>query len=76
MELEVKMDSEFVVKQMNAEYKVLNRRIEQLFLQVWNLRIDFGKTTFIHITRDKNVEADKLVNKALGAKEKTVQGLF
>ncbi|MBU2564369.1 ribonuclease HI family protein [Patescibacteria group bacterium] len=74
MEIEVRMDSQFVVKQLNAQYKILNRRIEQFFLQVWNLRIDFNKIDFIHITRDKNIEADKLVNRALGSKDRGKQG--
>jgi len=65
MELEVKTDSEFITKQLNGKYKVLNRRIEQLFLKVWNLKIDFKKVNFKHIFREKNKEADKLVNRAL-----------
>lgn len=65
MELEVRMDSEFVAKQLNAQYKVLDRKIEQLFLKTWNLKIDFGKITFKHIPRSENKEADKLVNKAI-----------
>jgi len=68
MELEIKTDSEFITKQLNGEYKVLNRRIEQLFLKVWNLRIDFKKVNFKHIFREKNREADKLVNIALDYK--------
>lgn len=75
MDIEAKMDSEFVAKQLNGEYKILDRKIEQLFLKAWNLKVDFGKVKFTHISRDKNIEADKLVNKALGTK-KIVQGLF
>jgi len=69
MELEIRMDSEFVIKQLNGEYKVLDRKIEQLFLKAWNLKINFGKAVFIHIPRAKNIEADKLVNRALGSKK-------
>lgn len=75
MEVEVKMDSEFVVKQLNGKYKILDRKIEQLFLKTWNLKVDFGKVKFTHISRNKNIEADKLVNLALGSK-RMVQGLF
>jgi ribonuclease HI len=75
MDIEMKMDSEFVAKQLNGQYKILDRKIEQLFLKAWNLKVDFGKAKFTHIPRNKNLEADKLVNQALGAK-KRVQSLF
>jgi ribonuclease HI len=74
MEIEIRTDSEFVVKQMNGRYKVLDRKIEQLFLKTWNLKIDFGEVKFIHVPREKNWEADKLVNKALDSK-RTSEGL-
>jgi ribonuclease HI len=75
MDIEVKTDSEFVSKQLNGKYKVLDRKIEQLFLKTWNLKVDLGKVKFTHISRNKNIEADKLVNQALGSK-KRIQGLF
>ena len=75
MEIEVRTDSEFLAKQMNGKYKILDRRIEQLFLKVWNLKIDFSNVTFIHIPRHENTDADKLVNKALDSKEKEISGL-
>lgn len=75
MEVEVRTDSEFLAKQMNGKYKILDRRIEQLFLKVWNLKIDFEKVTFMHIPRNENADADKLVNKALDSKEKEISGL-
>ncbi len=64
-EVEVKSDSELLIKQLNGEYKILEPRIQQLFIEVWNLKIDFGKVKFILIPREKNKEADKLVNEAL-----------
>jgi ribonuclease HI len=75
MEMEIRTDSEFLAKQMNGKYKILDRRIEQLFLKVWNLKIDFSNVTFIHIPRHENIDADKLVNRALDSKEKEVSGL-
>lgn len=75
MEIDVKMDSEFVAKQLNGKYKILDRNIEQLFLKTWNLKVDFGNVKFTYIPRNKNIEADRLVNQALGSK-RTVQGLF
>ncbi len=64
-EAEVRSDSELLIKQLNGEYKILEPRIQQLFLQVWNLKIDFGKVEFVSIPREENKEADRLANRAL-----------
>lgn len=64
-EIELRTDSEFLLKQLKGEYKVLEPRMQSLFITVWNLRIDFKKIKFTLIPREKNKEADKLVNEAL-----------
>ncbi len=68
-EVEIRSDSELLVKQLNAEYKILNENIQPLFLEIWNLKFDFKKLKFKQIPRDKNKEADRLVNEALDAQE-------
>jgi ribonuclease HI len=68
-EVEIRSDSELLVKQLNGQYKVLDSKIQLLFLEVWNLRFDFQRVKFKLISRDKNKEADKLVNEALDAKK-------
>ena len=64
-EVECFLDSELVVKQLNREYKVKNKDLAPLFVKVWNLSLGFKKITFAHIPREKNKEADKLVNEAI-----------
>ncbi len=64
-EIECFLDSELVVKHLNHEYKIKDEGLQPLFLQVWNLMLDFDSVTFTHIRREKNKEADRLVNKAL-----------
>ena len=64
-EIEIRSDSELLVKQLNSEYKVLNNNIQPLFLEVWNLRFDFKKVKFKLIPREKNKESDRLANQAL-----------
>ena len=59
------MDSELLMKQLNHEYKVKEENIQKLFLEVHNLRLDFGKVEFKHVLRGKNIAADKLVNQVL-----------
>lgn len=67
-EIEIRSDSELLVKQMRGEYKVLDAKIQPLFLESWNLRLDFKKVNFKLITREKNKEADALANVALKSK--------
>ncbi|MBU0619961.1 MAG: ribonuclease HI family protein [Patescibacteria group bacterium] len=70
LELKVKelifyLDSELVVKQLNREYKVKNKDLASLFVQIYNVILDFKKVTFQHIPREMNKEADRLVNEAI-----------
>lgn len=69
MEIEVRMDSELAVKQLNHQYKLKQEHIRDLFVQVWNLTMEFKSVVFKHIPREENREADRLVNEALDHKE-------
>lgn len=64
-ELEVRSDSELVVSQLRGEYKIKDEDLQPLFVEVWNLKQDFKKVDFKLIPREKNKEADRLVNRAL-----------
>ncbi|MEK9173395.1 MAG: ribonuclease HI family protein [Patescibacteria group bacterium] len=64
-EVEVRMDSELIVRQLNGIYKIKEPDLQPLFIEVWNLRLDFGKVIFKHIPREQNKRADRLVNQAL-----------
>jgi ribonuclease HI len=64
------LDSEFVERQLNHIYKVKEENIQKLFLEVWNLMLDFKQVKFSHIPREKNKVADKLVNEALDNQER------
>lgn len=63
--LEFFVDSELLVKQLNGEYKIKEETLQKLFIELWNLKLDFKEVSFTHILRGKNKEADKLVNEAL-----------
>ncbi|EKE19622.1 MAG: ribonuclease H [uncultured bacterium] len=65
IEVECFLDSELVVKQLNHEYKLKEPRIQQYFIEIWNLMLEFGKVSFNHIPREKNKVADAMVNEAL-----------
>ena len=64
-ELACYLDSELVVKQLNREYKIKNKDLAPLFLEVYNLSLSFKKISFTHIPREKNTVADSLANKAM-----------
>ena len=64
-ELECRLDSELVVKQLNHEYKVRDRDLGSLFIRVWNLAQGFRAIRFVAVPRSENREADRLVNTTL-----------
>jgi len=59
------LDSELVVRQLKGEYKVRDADLKKLFDKVKGLVNKFSAVEFSHIRREKNKQADKLVNKAL-----------
>ncbi|MCR4279973.1 MAG: ribonuclease HI family protein, partial [Candidatus Komeilibacteria bacterium] len=61
-EVMVFMDSELIIKQLQREYKVKNKELAILFVKVWNILSQFKKTSFTHVPREMNKEADGLVN--------------
>jgi len=75
MGIELFSDSQLLVKQMNGEYKVLDSKIQPLFLTAWNLKVGYKNIRISFIAREKNKQADKLVNEILDAENKS-QKLF
>jgi len=69
-DIEIRSDSELLIRQVRGEYKILEPKIQSLFIAVWNLKIDFKKIKFSLIPREKNKEADSLANEALDDKDK------
>ena len=69
-EVDFYLDSELVVNQLKQTFKVKNKELAPLFVKAWNLSIGLKKVNYFHVTRERNKEADKLVNKVLDFKEK------
>jgi ribonuclease HI len=63
--IDCRMDSELACRQLNHVYKIENAKLQPLFLDIWNLSLDFGEVTFAHIPREQNTVADAEVNKAM-----------
>ena len=64
-EVDAYLDSELVAKQCSREYKIKNADLQTLFLKVWNHIVTFKAVRFHTIPREKNREADRLVNEAI-----------
>jgi ribonuclease HI len=64
-ELEVRSDSELMVKQMRGEYRVKNKDLQSLFLDASRAAREIGRVTYTHVRREHNELADRLVNEAL-----------
>ena len=64
-EIEIRSDSELLIKQLTGRYKILEPKIQTLFIKLWNLKLDFKKVNLKLIPRTKNKPADALVNEAL-----------
>ncbi len=65
IQVECRMDSELAVKQLTHKYKIEHPTTQKHFLVVWNLMLDFGAVTFVHVPREQNKRADALTNEAL-----------
>ncbi len=59
------LDSQLVVRQLNAQYRVKHPQIRPLFEEVRRLASAFQKVTYTHVLRADNAAADALANQAL-----------
>ena len=63
--LEINLDSELIANQLKGDYRVKHENLKPLFLESINLMKNFKKILFNLIPREKNKEADRLVNQEL-----------
>src|SRR3989344_2636252 len=50
-EVELRLDSELLASQLNGEYKIREKNLQQFFLEIWNLKQDFRAVIFKYIPR-------------------------
>ena len=63
--VEVRADSELVVRQMKGEYRVKDEKLKPLHEKAKNLSRSFDLFSIRHIPRAENHRADELANQAL-----------
>jgi ribonuclease HI len=63
--LEVRSDSELLVRQMLGVYRVKNAGLRPLFAEACALSARIPRVRFTHVRREQNTEADRLANEAM-----------
>ena len=66
-EIEVRLDSELVVKQLSGEYRVKHPGLIPLHTQAKTLLRKFARANVAHVRRKDNAAADAMVNQTLDA---------
>jgi ribonuclease HI len=63
--LNVRSDSELLVKQMKGVYRVRSAGLQPLYDEARALARAIGRVTFEHVRREFNKDADRLANEAM-----------
>jgi ribonuclease HI len=64
-EVELRMDSELIVRQLAGRYRVRNPKLIPLHKRILALRERFRRLTVVYVPRAQNKVADALANEAL-----------
>lgn len=64
-EVDIRLDSMLVVKQMSGEWKLKNEGLKPLAARVRELSTSFARVSFMHVYREQNKDADRLANEAM-----------
>ena len=68
LSIEIRMDSQLIVRQMEGRYKVKEPTLKEKHARVKELLEEYAPNAhFMHIPREENKDADKLVNQVLDA---------
>jgi len=59
------LDSSLVVNQLNGKFKIKEARLRELVFEVKTLEKEFASIRYYYIPREKNREADAIVNQIL-----------
>ncbi|MCH7483878.1 MAG: ribonuclease HI family protein [Chloroflexi bacterium] len=63
--VDLRMDSQLIVRQLEFRYRVRNARLRPFFERVVELKRQFDSFTVTHVPREQNKRADQLANLAL-----------
>jgi len=68
--IEVRADSELLIKQIKGQYRVRNAGLRPLYEAALKLLARFESTALTHVRREHNVEADRLANAGIDSRPK------
>jgi ribonuclease HI len=63
--IEVRADSELLIKQLKGEYRVRSEGLRPLYEQARGLLGRFEASRLLHVRREHNAEADRLANEGI-----------
>ncbi len=63
--VEVRADSELMVRQMRGEWKLRNPNLRELARRAHVLAANFDRVVYVHVRREYNRDADRLANRAI-----------
>jgi ribonuclease HI len=69
-QIEIRSDSELLVRQIVGQYRVKNPGLKPLYDRVRKAIGDFDSVEIRHVRREQNVEADRVVNETLDAERR------
>jgi ribonuclease HI len=65
--VELRSDSQLLVRQMRGEYRVRNAVLQELHARARLLEQAFERVDYVHVPREENFDADRLANRAIDA---------
>ena len=71
--VDIRMDSELVVRQLEGKYRVKDAKMRPLHAAAVKLLAMFERAEVRHVRREENKLADKLVNAVLDAREESMR---
>ena len=66
--IEVRADSELLIKQLRGEYRVKDEKLKLLFAEAKALLARFASTKLLHVRREQNSDADRLANAGIDSR--------
>lgn len=72
-QVQIRADSELLVKQMRGEYKIKNAGLQPLAARARLMMARLEKVKFEHVRREQNTEADRLSNVGMDEAEESLR---
>jgi len=67
------LDSQLVQRQLSGIYTIKDARLKMIYTSIKKMEKEWGRgVTFVHVPREQNKEADKVVNETLDQQRATV----